>query len=275
MIAWRGVMRRFCLLLFIALFSIVGCQKNTSPTNTIKVGTIAGPETELMEVAKKVAAEKYHLNIDIIEFNDYTLPNTALNDGSIDANMFQHLPYLEASITAHKYQLTSIGKTFIYPMGAYSNKIKSIQQLRENAVVAIPNDPSNSARALLLLNKVGIIELRPGVTTQAITTDIINNPKHIEIREIDAAQLPRILPDVDLAIINSNYAVPSGLYPFRDALFIEGTDSEYANIVVVRTKDKDDARYVYLMKALHSPEVVAKAKELFKLQAIPAWDLNN
>lgn len=277
-------MRRLGLFLFIflALTTLTHCNKTTEKraSNEIRIGTIAGPETELMEVAKNVAAQKYHLKLTIVPFTDYVLPNQALADGSIDANMFQHLPYLLETTSAKGYKLVPIGKTYIYPMGIYSNKITKLTDLKDNSVVAIPNDPSNEARALLLLEQAQIIKLKPSTdmkaNLRATTADIIENPKNIKIKELDAAQLPRVLADVDLAAINTNYAMVAGLVPSRDALILESKDSPYANIVVVRTEDKDDPKYKQmLMDALHSPEVQTKANSLFQGQAIPAWDTSN
>ncbi|MBA2653466.1 MAG: MetQ/NlpA family ABC transporter substrate-binding protein [Gammaproteobacteria bacterium] len=267
-------MKKFGNLLFVfACTLILTCcsQSTKNNPNKIRVGTIAGPETSLMEVAQNVAAKEYGLDIDVVEFTDYVLPNQALADGSIDANMFQHLPYLEQTIAAKHYKLSPIGKTFIYPMGIYSTKIAHLDQLKDNAIVAIPNDPSNEARALMLLEKAGVIKLKPGLALKATSQDIIDNPKHIQIKELDAAQLPRILSDADLAVINTNYAMMGGLLPSKNALFVEGSDSPYANIVVIRTADKDDPKFVKLMNALHSPEVVNRAKKLFQGEAVPAW----
>jgi D-methionine transport system substrate-binding protein len=265
--------------LLVALASVLCltfCQQssNQSSANRVRVGTIAGPETELMEVAKNVAARKYDLDIEIIQFTDYVLPNQALADGSIDANMFQHLPYLEQTIAAKGYKLTSIGKTFIYPMGIYSNKLAHISEVKSGAIVAIPNDPSNEARALLLLEKAGLIKLRSGSNLKATPRDIVENTKQLQIKELDAAQLPRVLKDVDLAAINTNYAMSIGLLPSRNAIFVEPYTSPYANIVVVRTADQYNPKFAKLMDALHSPEVVSKAKKLFQGQAIPAWDVD-
>jgi len=262
----------FTLLLTIFLVTVfTACSKQSSNSDTLKVGTIAGPETELMYRAKDVAAKKYNVNVVIIEFSDYTLPNLALNDGSIDANMFQHLPYLNESIKARHYHLAVIGKTFIYPMGLYSKKINNLNQIATNALIAIPNDPSNSARALLLLEKAGLIQLNHTSNQTVKLADVIANPKNLKFKELDAAQLPRALMDVDIAAINSNYALPAGLYPSRDAVFIEGSDSDYANLVVARTDNKNDPRLAKLMFALHSDEVLQKANALFQAQAIPAW----
>jgi D-methionine transport system substrate-binding protein len=266
-------MKRILALFFSLIVSLflTHCSHSSSKPNEVQVGTIAGPETELMEVAKDVAAKKYGLNIKIVTFTDYVLPNAALADGSIDANMIQHIPYLEETIAAKGYKLSSIGKTFIYPMGIYSDKVKNLNDLRPNATVAIPNDPSNEARALMLLEKAGLIKLKPGVSLKATPKDIVQNLRQLHIKELDAAQLPRVLRDVDLAVINTNFVMTIGLLPSKDALFLENSKSPYANIVVVRTANKNDPRFAKLMAALHSKEVIEKAKALFKDQAIPAW----
>lgn len=251
------------ICLSVLLFS---CAKDK---NTLIVGTIAGPETELMEVAKDVAQKDYGLNIKIKTFSDYVIPNVALNEGSLDANVYQHLPYLDATIKARGYELVSIGKTFIYPMAAYSKKIKSISTLPDNAIVAVPNDPSNEARALLLLQKAGLIKLNK--TFDATVMNITENPKHLQFKTLDAAQLPRSMDDATLVVINTNFAVPANLSPQKDGLLIEDKDSPYANIIVVRKADKDKKELHELVEALHSKPVMEKAQGLFKGQAIPAW----
>lgn len=260
----------FAIITFVLLGALSSCHKQEA-ANTIKVGTIAGPETQLMEVAKQVAAKQYGLNIQIVQFTDYTMPNEALADGSIDANMFQHMPYLNAAIKAKGYKIVAIGKTFVYPMGLYSHLIKKLAQLQNKAIVAVPNDPANEARSLLLLQQAGLIKLRSGATYAATSADIISNAKQLKIRELDAAQIPRILPDVSLAAINTNYAMLANLLPSRDALIRENANSIYANLVVVRTEQKDDLRFKELVNALHSSEVLTAANTLFKGQAIPAW----
>ncbi len=246
------------------------CQSKESP-NTIKVGTIAGPETDLMKVAKEVMKKQYGINLKIVTFTDYTMPNVALNDGSIDANMFQHVPYLENQIKHRGFKLVPIGKVFVYPMGLYSDKINQLSDLKNGAKVGIPNDPSNESRALLLLQKAGLITLKPGVGTDATPMDIASNPKNLKFVELSAAQLPRSLSDVAVAAINTNYAVPAGLSPSKNALYTEGPDSPYANVVVVRAADKNNPKLKDLVAALHSPQVLAKAKQLFGDDAIPAW----
>lgn len=250
------------------LIGITGCDKHK---HSIKVGTIDGPETQLMQTAQQVAKQRYHLNFDIVTFTDYNMPNAALSDGSIDANMFQHLPFLQAQIHEHHYPLIVIGKTFIYPMGIYSQKIKDLSTLPEGAHVAIPNDPSNEARALLLLEQAKLITLDPKAKLNATPLAITNNPHHLVFTELDAAQLPRSLVDVDLAVINTNYAISAHLSPTKDALFHEDKNSPYANVIVIRAKDKDNLNYQQLVKALQSKEVQEKARELFGDGAIPAF----
>ncbi|MCP0914198.1 MULTISPECIES: MetQ/NlpA family ABC transporter substrate-binding protein [Legionella] len=258
-------MRIVCV--FSLLLALVACSK-PSP-NTLTIGTISGPETELVEVAQEVGKNRYDLNIKIIEFNDYNLPNEALQDGSLDANVYQHLPYLQAASKAHGYHLKVIGKTFIYPTGIYSKKFKSLAELPEHALIALPNDPSNEARALLLLQKAGLITLHE--KQNATIQDIAANPKRLRFKELDAAQLPRVLPDVDAAIINTTFAIPAGLSPKQDALFIENKDSPYANLIVVRSNSTKNPQLELFVKALNSPEVEKKAQELFGDAAIPAW----
>jgi D-methionine transport system substrate-binding protein len=263
------------LKLIKALFSIacviglVACHSDDK--NTLKVGTIAGPETKLMEVAQQVAKQHSNLNIKIIEFTDYIQPNAALNDGSIDANMFQHQPYLDQQVKDRHYKLVAVAKTFVYPMGIYSQKFKKITDVPQKGIVAIPNDPSNEARALLLLQKTGLIRLKPGAGLSATPNEIQDNPKQFKFTELDAAQLARSLSDVDLAIINTNYAIPAGLTPSKDALVLEGSDSPYANIIAVREDELNDPRVKQLIEAFQSAAVLDAAKEIFNDQAIPAW----
>jgi D-methionine transport system substrate-binding protein len=247
-------------------FALSGCGK--PDPNTLVVGTIAGPETELVDVAQKVAQEKYGLTIKIVEFSDYNLPNEALLDGTLDANIYQHLPYLQAASKAHGYDFEVIGKTFVYPTGIYSSKINDLNDLPNHATIALPNDPSNEARALVLLQKAGLITLK---SKQATTRDIASNPKKLRFKELDAAQLPRVLADVDAAVINTTFAVPAGLSPSRDALFIENKDSPYANLIVIRRNSEKRAKLEQLVKALNSQEVKEKAKNLFGDSAIVAW----
>lgn len=236
-----------------------------------KVGVIAGPETDLMKVAKKVAWKRCGLRVKIVRFTDYVMPNLSLSEGSIDANMFQHRPYLVAMMKHRHLGLISVGHLFIYPMGLYSKRIKRLVDLKRGATVALPNDPSNEARALLLLQKAGLIRLKAGGDALSGLPDVVQNEKHLHFRLLDAAFLPRVLADVDVAAINTNYAMLVDLLPQRDALEEESREARYANILVVREAQRSDPRVRCLLTALHSKAVRMKAKRLFKGAAIPAW----
>lgn len=266
------------LSLLVAGLMLVGfsaCSQQKDGPNTVIVGTIAGPETSLMQVAKRVAKERYGLDLKIVTFSDYNTPNAALADGSLDANAFQHLPYLKSQDKEHGYHLISVGKTFLYPMGLYSKKIKELSQLKEGDKIAIPNDPSNEARALLLLQKAGLIKLREGVTITATPMDIVENPKHLKFIPLGAAELPRILDSVSIAAINTNYAVPAGLSPSKDALFEEAPDSPYTNIIAARKNDANLNKIKELVAAYQSQPVVDKAKKIFGDAAIPGFTVKN
>jgi D-methionine transport system substrate-binding protein len=262
------------ILFFVCALTLTACGGH-SDKNTLKVGSIAGPDSQLLEVAQKVAKDKYHMNIKIVEFTDYVEPNTALNDGSIDANMFQHQPYLNKQNTERHYTLIAVGKTFLFPMGIYSKKYKGIIDIPDGAIIAIPNDPSNEGRALLLLQKAGLIQLRDPLGLYSTPDGIKDNSKHYQFKELDAAQLARSLADVDLAVINSNYAITAGLSPSQDALVLEDSNSPYANIIVVRKEEMDNAQskvlIAQLVASIQSQEVLDAAKKIFHDQAIPAW----
>jgi len=261
-------------VILFAIFLVAACHKKNSE-NTIKVGTIAGPETDLLSVAKQVAEKKYHLTIEIISFNDYTMPNMALSEGSIDANVFQHQAYLNESMQQHHFNLSAIGKTFIYPMAIYSKKIKKLSEIHTNAVVTIPNDPTNETRALLLLQAANLIKLKNVSGNDLTPQDLAFNPFNLQIKELDAALLTRTLEDADLAVINTNYAVPAGLLPNKDGLFVESVSSGYANLIVVRSIDAEKPIFKELEEALHSNEVQQAAKEIFHGTAVPAWRQNH
>ncbi len=259
-------------LSFLIIISLQACSQKQRGPNEIYIGTLAGPESDLVQTAQAIALQKYNLTLKIIEFEDYNTPNTALAEGSIDANMFQHQQYLNYVVTHKKYAIQSIGKTFIFPMGGYSQQYRTIGQLPDKAIIAIPNDPSNNERALKLLAENNLISLSLPDNQAPITLkNITQNTKQFIFKELDAAQLPRALEDVDLAIINTNYAIPSGLKPKRDALILESAHSPYANVVAVRTKEIMAEKYQQLMNVLNSPEVLEKANQLFEGQVMPAW----
>lgn len=265
------------LILFVAILG--GCGSKESAKNEpvvkkadriLKVGVTSGPHAEIMEQVKKVA-ERDGLKIQIVEFNDYVAPNAALDAGEIDANAFQHQPFLDNHVKDRGYKLTSIAKTVILPMGIYSDKIKKLSELKDGAAVAIPNDPSNAGRALLVLEKSGLIKLKPGAGAAATALDIIDNPKNLKIKELEAAQIPRSIKDVEMAAINTSYALKAGLVPTRDGLAIEDSSSPYANILVVQQKDKNDPVFQKLIKAYHSEDIKKYLLEHFKGSILPAW----
>lgn len=262
----------FTVILSIGLLAGCGDSKNAGgdENKVIKVGVTAGPHAEIMDEVKKLA-EKQGLKIEVVEFNDYIQPNVALVQGDIDVNSFQHEPYLKNVIKDRGYDLVSLGKTVIFPMGIYSKKIKDVSQLADGATIAIPNDPTNGGRALLLLQQKGVIKLKDGAGLTATAADIVDNPKHLKVKELDAAQIPRSLDDVDLAAINTNYAVTAGLNPLKDAIVLENGDSPYANIIAVRAKDKDNPAYQKLLKIYQSDEIKAFVKDHFKGSVIAAW----
>lgn len=237
----------------------------------IRVGTMSGKEADLLIAAKQVAKEKFNLDVDIVEFDDYVTPNIALADGDIDLNAFQHRPYLDRMVKDRGFKLVAVGDTFVYPIGAYSKKYQSLNDLPEGASVAIPNDPSNGGRTLILLAKQGIIELEDITNLEASVLDISKNPKHIDFKEIDAAQLPRMLDEVDVAFINSHFAVDAGLIPTKDAIIRESSDSPYLNIIAAREDNQHDEAVKQFVEAYHSDAVKKAALEAFKGAAVPGW----
>ncbi|MDR1024299.1 MAG: MetQ/NlpA family ABC transporter substrate-binding protein [Treponema sp.] len=221
--------------------------------STLVVGANANPHAILLNLIKPDLAAQ-GIDLRVIEFADYLVPNSALIAGDLDANFFQHLPYLEAN-PAWSAALVSAFGVHVEPFGLYSDKIKSIADLRDGSTIAIPNDPTNGGRALLLLQVNGLITLRSGAGITATPLDIAENPKNLRFREIEAAQLPRALADVDAATINGNYALEAGLNPTQDSLIIEGAQSPYVNIVVVRRGTEQDPRILALERALCSQKV--------------------
>jgi len=235
-----------------------------------KIGVTAGPHAQILEFVKDIAA-KDGLKIEVVEFSDYVQPNAALAAGDLDANSYQHLPYLEAQIKDRGYTLSNVGYTITFPMGIYSKKVTSLDELKNGARVGIPNDPTNGGRALLVLESQGVLKLNPDAGLKATPLDIVENPKKLNIVELDAAQLPRSLSDLDAAAVNGNYAASAGLNPVTDAIAIEDAKGPYANIIAVRTEDKDQAWVAKLVKAYHSPETKDFVLDTFKNSVIASW----
>lgn len=244
----------------------------TAELITVKVGASPVPHAEILTFIKDNLAEAAGINLEIVEFTDYVQPNLALSDGNIDANFFQHVPYQDDFAKEHNLTLTAAAAVHIEPLGAYSKKITSIDELKDGAVVAIPNDATNSGRALRLLAANGLITLKEGAPLDATVLDITENPKNLQFSELEAAQLPRSLDDTSLSIINGNYALEAGLVPSKDALFLEsGVDNPYANVLTVVTGHETDPGIQILVKLLTSPEVKQFLEEKYQGAVIPAF----
>ncbi|WP_066710100.1 MetQ/NlpA family ABC transporter substrate-binding protein [Celeribacter ethanolicus] len=252
------------------LSSVLALMASVAMAEEIKVGVSPGEHAEIMEEVAKVAAPM-GLDIDVVEFSDYVIPNTALADGDIEANSFQHVPYLDNQMKDRGFELVVVGNTITTPMGIYSDKIEDLATLEDGAKVAIPNDPTNGGRALLLLQDLGLVTLAEGTGLVPSPLDVQDNPKGLKFLELDAAQLPRTLSDADIAIINTNYAIASGLSPKDDAIAMEKADSPYVNVIVVRKGDEDLPWVKTLVEAYHSDEVKAFIEESYDGAVITSW----
>nr|WP_253711131.1 MetQ/NlpA family ABC transporter substrate-binding protein [Bradyrhizobium sp. WD16] len=236
----------------------------------IKVGISSGNDEAVWGKVKEIAARD-GLDITVVVFNDYLLPNAALDAGDLDANAFQHKPFLDNQIKTRGYKITPVGETIVAPIGLYSRKVKSVGEIRDGASIGIPNDPSNGGRALLLLQAQKLIKVKDGVGLLPTVLDVIDNPKKLRIREIDAAQLPRSLDDVDAAVINTNYAVPAGLIPEKDAIAIESpVNNPYNNFIAVRERDKNAPWVAKLVHAYQNDTIRQVIKDKLPGQ-IPAF----
>lgn len=250
---------------------ITSCQKEGSP-KTLKVAATSVPHAEILEFIKP-DLKKEGIDLEIIVMEDYNTPNRALADKEVDANFFQHPLFLEMQKKDFGYDLEILGSVHLEPMGLYSNKIKDIHALEEGSKIAIPSDPSNEARALALLENTGLLKLkRHDVNTSVL--DISENPKHLQLVEIDSPLLARSLEDVDLAAITTNFALQGGLSPKADALAIEDAQSNFVNIVVIRPGEGERPDLQALIKILQSGKVRAFIEHKYKGAVIPAFDLN-
>jgi len=260
------------ITLLIAILALTACgTKEARIDKKVVIGVTPVPHTAILENVVKPILAKEGIEIEIKEFTDYVTPNLALADGSIDANYFQHIPYLNNFKKKRGLDLTAVTKVHIPPTALYSDKISSLKELAKGSLVAIPNDPTNEGRALLLLEKADLIKLADDVELTATPADIINNPKNLEFKELEAAQLPRILKDVDAAVITANYAIEAGLKPAEDAIIKEDASSPYANVLAVRTEDKDNPAIKKLAEALNSQAVKDFIIEKYQGNIIPAF----
>ncbi len=267
------------LVTALVCLTLVGCgggqgasgDKQNSAAKTLKVGATAVPHAEILEKVKPVL-EKEGIKLDIVEFSDYVQPNLALNDKELDANFFQHEQYLKNFVEEHKeVKIKSAAGIHIEPMGVYSRKIKDLKDLEDGATIALPNDPTNGGRALLLLAKAGLITLKDGANESATVQDIASNPRNIKFNEVEAAQVPRTLDDVTAAVINTNYAMQVDLSPMQDALFMEDSSSPYVNIIAVRDGDESRPEIQELIKAVKSDEIKKFLEENYKGAVVPAF----
>ena len=255
-----------------AALTLWGAAGMAQAQDVLKIGATAVPHAELLNHVKpKLKAEG--VDLQVVEFSDYVQPNLAVWDKQLDANFFQHKPYLDTFNKDRKLTLVVVpnGGVHVEPFGAYSLKIKSLKELKNGARVALPNDPTNGGRALLLLQKAGLIELKDKTSLSATPLDIKSNPKKLQFRELEAAQLPRSLPDVDIALINTNYALQANLNPLKDALILESKDSPYVNVIVSRSDNAKSPALAKLMKVLHSPEVKQFILDKYKGAVVPAF----
>ncbi|PJE41029.1 MAG: methionine ABC transporter substrate-binding protein [Pseudomonas sp.] len=242
----------------------------SAQAESLSVAATAVPHAEILEFVKPaLAKEGVELNIKV--FTDYVQPNVQVAEKRLDANFFQHQPYLDEFNKSRGTELVSVAGVHVEPFGAYSSQHKNLADLPQGANVVIPNDATNGGRALLLLQKAGLITLKPEAGILATPKDIVENPKTIKVRELEAATLPRVLTQVDLALINTNYALEAKLNPTKDALIIEGNDSPYVNILVARADNKDNAALQKLAKALNSAEVKAFIAEKYQGAVVPAF----
>ena len=274
----------FLLTALVLTLALAGCGDNAKPAansgsnapaagakTTLKVGATPVPHAEILEIVKPLLAQQ-NIDLQIVEFSDYVQPNLALNDKELDANFFQHEPYLDNFVSEHKdVKLKNAGGIHIEPMGIYSKKIKQLDALPDGASIAIPNDPTNGGRSLLLLEKAGLLKLKDGVGVKATVQDIASNPKNLKFQEVEAAQVPRTLDDVDAAVINTNFAMQVNLVPTKDALFMEDKTSPYVNIVAVREGDEKRPEIEALLKALKSKEVKDFIESKYKGAIVPAF----
>lgn len=245
---------------------------NDSGVIVLKVGATPVPHGQILQYIDDNLAADAGIDIEVVPYTDYVQPNVALSEGDIDANFFQHVPYLESEIADKGYEFDHSEGVHIEPYGIYSQKVESLAELPEGATISVPNDPSNQGRALRLLEANGVFTIKDGVEDPTLL-DLGDNPKNIKLTEMDAAQLPRTLQDVDAAVINGNFALEANLNPAEDAIALEsGENNPYANVLAYRTENADDEGITKLNEALHSPEVKQYIEQTWpNKEIIPAF----
>jgi len=259
-------MKHYLFLILCIGFCLSGCQ--SPPSNTLQVAATSSPHAEILEFVKPDLKAK-GIDLTIVVMDDFNMQNRALADGEVDANFFQHLPFLEAQKKDFHYRLEPLVSVHIEPMGLYSKKIKSLDQLKERATIAIPSDPSNQTRALLLLEQKGVIQLRQQINPSLL--DVTANPKHLEFVEIDSPLLTRTLEDVDAAAISTNFALQGGLSPTKEAIAMEDTHSQFANLIVIREGESQRPDLQALKQSLTTEKVHQWIEIHYPNAVIPAF----
>ena len=263
--------RTFVAAAAVAAFSAFAPLSASAAGNTVlKVACTPVPQGELLKFVKPILA-KEGIDLKIFEFQDFIAPNVALDSKDVDANFYQHQPFLDNAVRQRHLNVVRVAPVHILPIAAYSNKVKNIKDVPNGARVSIPNDLSNGGRSLLLLQSAGLIKLRKGVGYEATPLDVISNPKKLKFVELEAAQVPRSLKDVDLAVVNSNYALGVGLNPLKDSIYLEDKRSPYAVVVASRKGDEKDPRIQKLVKALTSPATKKFILNKYKGAVVPAF----
>ncbi|POR46119.1 MetQ/NlpA family ABC transporter substrate-binding protein [Bosea psychrotolerans] len=263
------ITRRAALAASAALALTLAVPALAQQTQLVRIGASPGPHAEILEKLKPLVA-KQGIDLKIIEFSDYVVPNQALDAGELEANSFQNQPYLDNQVKDRGYKIVSVGLTVNFPLGIYSAKYKSWGEVPDGATIAIQNDPTNGGRSLLLLQDKGIIKLKDGVGFKPGPADIVSNPKKLKVIEIEAAQTPRSLADVAAAAINTNYAVDAKIEP-TSAILREDPKGPYVNVIAVRAADKDKPWVKTLVEAYHTPEIKAFVAERFKGAVLAGW----
>lgn len=258
-------------VLILVLFSLVVTGAVQASDHVLSIGATPLPHSEILEFIRDNLKEA-GFELEIVEFTDYVTPNIALDDGSIDANFFQHTPYLERFNNDRGLDLVPAIKVHVEPIGLYSKKYTSLKEIPKGAAIALPNDPSNEGRALILLHNKGIITLADPTNLSATPIDIIENPKDLAFKELEAAQLPRVLPDVAGAVINTNYALEADLNPLDDAIIMEGSDSPYVNVIAVQAENKDSEKIKILKAVIQSEAVKEFILEEYEGAVVPAFE---
>lgn len=261
------------LLSFVVLIALVGCggeEAGALSEDELTVGVTAGPHEQILEKVKELAADE-GLTVNIEVFTEYVIPNTALDEGELDLNSYQHQPFLDNAVSDRGYEIEAVATTVNFPMGIYSTELTDVNELKEGDSVALPNDPTNGARALMLFEAAGLITLKEGVGAAAMVIDIEENPLNLEFIELEASQIPRQLEEVDAAAINTNFAIEHGFVPTKDSIYIEPSDSPWVNLIVAREENADDSVIEKFINIYQSDEIKTFVEETFEGSVVTSW----